>query len=143
MEKFRFNTMLAKLMEYVNTITPARDAVSAKVWNEAVGRLVLMLAPTAPHLAEELWREQMGRKESVHLAAWPSFDEALTADEVITLVVQVNGKVRDKLQIAPGASREEVRELVMQSPRVQSHLDGKQIRDVIYVPNRLVNVVVG
>ena len=103
MEKFRFNTMLAKLMEYVNTITPARDSVSAKVWSEAVEKLVLMLAPTAPHLAEEAWREQMGKKASVHLQDWPTFDEAMTVDEVITLVVQVNGKVRDKLQIAPGA----------------------------------------
>ena len=63
-------------------------------------KLVLMLAPTAPHLAEEAWREQMGKKASVHLQDWPTFDEAMTVDEVITLVVQVTGKVRDKLQIA-------------------------------------------
>ncbi|MCL4532488.1 MAG: class I tRNA ligase family protein, partial [Actinobacteria bacterium] len=142
MEKFRFNTMLAKMMEYVNTMTPARDSVSAGVWNTAVETLVLMLAPSAPHLAEELWH-RLGHKESVHLQQWPRWDEAMTVEEVVTLVVQVNGKVRDKLEIAAGASKDEVRRLVLERPRIQSFVDGKQLKDVIYVPNRLVNVVVG
>jgi leucyl-tRNA synthetase len=142
MEKFRFNTMLAKMMEYVNALTPARDSVSAKVWNEAAEKLVLMLAPSAPHMMEELWH-RLGHKQSVHLQEWPKWDEALTVEAVVTLVVQVNGKVRDKLEIAPGASKEDVRRLALGSARVLPYLDGKQVRDVIYVPNRLVNVVVG
>ncbi len=142
MEKFRFNTMLAKMMEYVNTLTPARDSVSAGVWNTAIETLVLMLAPSAPHLAEELWH-RLGHKESVHLQEWPGWDEALTVEEVVTLVVQVNGKVRDKLEVAAGISKDEVRRLVLERPRIQSFVDGKQLKDVIYVPNRLVNVVVG
>jgi leucyl-tRNA synthetase len=142
MEKFRFNTMLAKMMEYVNALTAARDSVSAGVWNQAVEKLVLMVAPSAPHLSEELWH-RLGHKKSVHLQEWPKWEEALTVEEVVTLVVQVNGKVRDKLEIAPGATKEDVKRMVLERPRVQQFLDGKQIRDVIYVPNRLVNVVVG
>ena len=141
MEKFRFNTMLAKMMEYVNTMTAARDSVSAGVWNAAIETLVLMLAPSAPHMMEELWH-RLGHKESVHLQEWPKWNEALTVEEVVTLVVQVNGKVRDKLEIAAGASKEEVRGLVLERPRIQPFLDGKHLRDVIYVPNRLVNLVI-
>jgi leucyl-tRNA synthetase len=142
MERFRFNTMLAKLMEYVNGLTPAQGSVSGPVWREAIERLVLMLAPTAPHMAEEMW-ERLGHAESVHLQPWPEYEQALTVDQVVTLVVQVNGKVRDKVEVPAGMSGEEVRQMVLERPRVQSHLDGKKIRDVIYVPNRLVNVVVG
>ncbi len=141
MEKFRFNTMLARLMEYVNTMTAAYDTVSAKVWNEAVERLILLLAPSAPHLTEELW-ERTGHKYSVHNQSWPTFEEALTVEETVTLVVQVNGKVRDKLEIPAGATEEDVQRQVLERPKLASYLAGKQIKDVIYVPNRLVNVVV-
>src|SRR5450756_2852249 len=79
MEKFRFNTMLAKMMEYVNTLTPARDSVSAGVWNSAVEKLVLMLAPSAPHLMEELWH-RLGHRESVHLQEWPRCCLLYTSD---------------------------------------------------------------
>ena len=142
MERFRFNTMLAKLMEYVNALAPAYSSVSAQVWNEAVAKLVLMLAPSAPHLAEEMWH-RLGHEMSVHLQPWPEYEEALTADQVVTLVVQVNGKVRDKMEVPVGLPKDQVQQMVLERPRVQSYMDGKKIRDVIYVPNRLVNVVVG
>jgi leucyl-tRNA synthetase len=142
MERFRFNTMLAKLMEYVNALTPAYGSVSGRIWSEAISNLVLMLAPTAPHMAEEMW-ERLGHGESVHLQPWPEYEQALTVDQVVTLVVQVNGKVRDKMEVPAGMSGDEVRQMVLERPRVQSYLDGKKVRDFIYVPNRLVNVVVG
>jgi len=141
MEKFRFNTMLAKMMEYVNALTPAYGSVSASVWREAIDKLVLMLAPSAPHLAEELWH-RLGHQESVHLEPWPAWEEALTLEEVVTLVVQVNGKVRDKLEIPVGTPKADVEKLVLERPKIQSLVNGKQVKDVIYVPNRLVNVVV-
>ncbi|HZK67233.1 MAG TPA: class I tRNA ligase family protein, partial [Chloroflexota bacterium] len=141
MERFRYNTMLAKMMECVNGLAPARDSISDEVWDEAIEKLVLMLAPSAPHLAEELWH-RLGHEESVHLQPWPAWDEALTVEDVVTLVVQVNGKVRDKLEIPAGMEKEEVRKTALERPKVQPYLEGKAVRGVVYVPNRLVNIVV-
>ena len=144
MEKFRFNTMLARMMEYVNSMNAAYDTASAPVWKEAVQTLLLLVAPSAPHLAEELWHRTGHEKQgSVHLQSWPRWEEALTVEETVTLVVQVNGKVRDKLEIPVGTPKEDVRRMVLDRERIRSYLNGHQIKDVIYVPNRLVNVVIG
>ena len=120
MEKFRFNTMLARMMEYVNSMTAAYGSVSAPVWNDAVEKLILMLAPSAPHLAEELWH-RTGHKESVHLQDWPSYEDALAVSETVTLVVQVNGKVRDKLEIPADTAKDEVQRLVLGGRRSGIH----------------------
>ena len=135
MEKFRFNTMLAKMMEYVNSMNASYDSVSASAWNEAVEKLVLLLAPSTPHLSEELWH-RAGHKDSVHLEQWPKYDDALTVEEMLTLVVQVNGKVRDKLEIPAGTPQEDVRQMALGRERIQPYMDGHQVKDVIYVPNR-------
>ena len=103
---------------------------------------MLLLAPAAPHIAEELWH-RLGHQESVHLQPWPEYDEALTVDARITLIVQVNGKVRDKIDVPAEVSEEEARRLATESPRVQPHLDGASVRQVVYVPGRLVNIVAG
>ena len=142
-EKFRFNTMIAALMEYCNYLNKAWEAkaVSTETWRKAVDALLLMLAPSAPHMAEELW-ERNGRAYSIHNQRWPAWDEALTAEDVITLVVQVNGKVRDKLSAPAGITREEAQKLALASDKVKQHTEGKSIANVVYVPGKLVNVVV-
>jgi leucyl-tRNA synthetase len=139
-ERFKFNTMLAALMEAANGLVRLRGRVSRAVWREVSQRLVLLLAPAAPHITEEMWH-RLGHQDSVHLQAWPDYDEALTVDARITLVVQVNGKVRDKIEVPADVSEEDARRLAIESPRVQAHLDGATVRQVIYVPGRLVNIV--
>ena len=111
------------------------------MWRECVEKLLLMLAPMAPHLTEELW-ELAGREYSIHQQPFPTWDDDLAADEVFTLVVQVNGKVRDKLEVPVGIPEAEAQKLAMGSPKVQSFLDGKSVNKTVYVPGRLLNVVV-
>jgi leucyl-tRNA synthetase len=143
-ERFRFNTALAALMEFTNALQKYEGAPEqhTPAWAEALDSLVLLLAPLTPHIAEELW-ERLGHEYSVHDQPWPAFDPALATDELFECVIQVNGKVRDRIEMPVGASEEEVRAQVLASPRVQSHLVGKSVRKFIYVPGRLVNLVVG
>ena len=142
LERFKFNTALASLMELSNTLNQVweRKGVDSRAWDQAIERLVMLMAPMAPHIAEELW-ERTGHAYSVHNQPWPSWDPDLAADEVITLVVQVNGRVRDKIEAPASITDEEARELALASGRVQSHVKGKQVARVIYVPGRLVNIV--
>ncbi|MBI4214237.1 MAG: class I tRNA ligase family protein [Chloroflexi bacterium] len=142
MEKFRYNTMLSALMEFVNALLPSRPRVSRQMWREASERLVVMLAPSAPHMSEELWH-RLGHEGSVHLESWPSFDPELAVDSQVTLVLQVNGKVRDRIDVPADLSEAQARQLAMESPKVQQHLDSSPIRTVVYVPGRLVNIVTG
>ena len=142
-EKFRFNTMLAFLMEYTNYLVKLKEGriVDNAAWREAIDTLLLLLAPSVPHLAEELW-ERTGHKYSIHNQSFPSWDENLVVEEMITLVIQVNGKLRDRVAAPVAISEPEARELALTSERVRAHTDGKKIKDVIYVPGRLVNIVV-
>ena len=143
--ELRFNTSLAGLMEYVNGLNHLREEDGSVVRDArflaAVDELLVLLAPMAPHLTEELWHRR-GYTESIHLQPWPTYDPALTVDDVVTLVVQVNGKVRDKLEVAPGLSDEQARELALASPKVRAALEGRAPRKFIYVRDRnLANVV--
>ena len=142
-EKFRFNTMLAFLMEYTNYLVKLKEGriVDNAAWREAIDTLLLLLAPSVPHLAEELW-ERTGHKYSIHNQPFPSWDENLVVEEMITLVIQVNGKLRDRVTAPASIGESEARELALTSERVRAHTDGKKIKDVIYVPGRLVNIVV-
>jgi leucyl-tRNA synthetase len=139
---FRFNTMLAALMEFTNYLTrpEPQSLKGTREWQQAIEALILCLAPSTPHLAEELW-ERTGHQGSVHTQSFPDWDDAWVREEQITLVVQVNGKVRDKLTVSPSVSEEDARRLALESDKVQSQLDGKQVAQIIYVPGRLVNVV--
>jgi leucyl-tRNA synthetase len=103
--------------------------------------MLLMLAPIAPHITEELWLKIKPGSRSIHQQAWPEYDEALVAEDLVTLVVQVNGKVRDRLEIQAGTNKEETERLALAAPKVQTYLEGKQIRKVVVVPERLVNIV--
>ena len=142
-ERFKFNTALAALMELTNHMARAREQgdIDGASWREGVEKQLLLLAPIAPHITEELW-ERTGHAYSIHSQPLPQWDEALAADEVITLVVQVNGRVRDRLQVAADIAEEEAKRLALASDRVQSFLKGKEIQRLVYVPERLVNVVV-
>ncbi len=142
-EAFRFNTMLARLMEFTTLLGKVRDAdnVDAETWNRAIESLLLMTAPPAPHVAEELWA-RTGRAYSVHQQSWPEYDDALAAAETFTLVVQVNGKVRDKFDAAVDITEDEAKQTALASDRVKPYLEGVTIDRVLFVPRRLVNIVV-
>jgi leucyl-tRNA synthetase len=103
--------------------------------------MVLMMAPLAPHISEEMW-ERIGRPYSIHLQPWPTWDAGLAREDEITLVVQVNGKVRDRITAPADISEAAAKELAMASAAVQKHLEGKQPRLVKYVPGKLINIVV-
>ena len=144
MDSFKFNTAIASLMELTNTLTQAweRSDLTSDAWNKAVSNLVAMMAPITPYLSEELW-ETTGHESSVHTQSWPEWDESLAADETITLVVQVNGRLRDRIEVPVGIEEDTAKETALSSPKIQPHIEGKDVSKVIYVPGRLVNIVAG
>ncbi len=142
---FHFNTSIAGLMELSNTIrdTPApTDDTGRAVLRHSIESLVVLLSPFVPHLAEELW-ERLGHTESIFRQSWPDFDEAATAEEAITLIVQINGKVRAKIEVSAGLNSEELEEQALAHEKITGQLEGKSVRKVIVVPNKLVNIVAG
>ena len=143
LERLRFNTMIAALMEFTNYLAKAKEAgqVTESAWKEAIDSLLLLLAPTAPHLTEELW-QRTGHNYSIHNQAWPQWDEELAKEEEITLVIQVNGKLRDRITVPVSISEAEARELARDSERVKAYLGDKTAAKIIYVPGKLVNLVV-
>ena len=140
---FHFNTAISALMEFVNYLHRARDGTAeTEAWEEAVRTLVLLLAPIAPHITEELW-ERRGGPYSVHQQQWPAYDEGLARAEMVTLVLQVDGKVRDRIQVSAALSETESRELALRNEKVRKFMNGRPAADVVVVPGRLVNVVTG
>ncbi len=142
--RFNFNTAISAIMELVNGLYQYREVVgyNKAVMAEAVDTLVLLLAPFIPHVTEELWQD-LGHGESVHKQKWPVVDEAaLVADEV-TVIVQVNGKVRDKILMPVNLDKAETEKMVLAQPKIAEILAGKEVKKVVVVPNKLVNVVVG
>ena len=139
---FRFNTAIAKLMELSNAIHHARDAGigGTAAYAEAVDALLLLLAPGAPHLAEELWARR-GHAYSVHQQPWPAYDPELAVADTIELPVQVDGKLRDRLVVTRDTPADEIERLALSSEHVQRYLGGQAPRRVIQVPGKLVNVV--
>jgi leucyl-tRNA synthetase len=143
---FTFNTAIAAIMELMNAIDHLRisneSSGSAKaVFRDAIENVVLLLSPFAPHIAEELWVE-LGHDAGVMNADWPVVnEEALKRDE-IEMVVQVNGKVRDKIKVPSSATQEEIEAAALAAEKIQQWLEGKTIRKVIVVPGRLVNIAV-
>jgi leucyl-tRNA synthetase len=140
--EFHFNTAISSLMELSNAIGKAREGGlgGSATYDEAVDALLLLLAPAAPHLAEELWARR-GRPYSIHAQAWPTFDPALTAAETLELPVQVDGKLRDRLVVTVDTPADEIERLALASERVQAHLRGREPRRVVQIPGKLVNVV--
>ena len=143
MESFSFNTAVAAIMELRNVLLAAlRDQnVSEAVWDEAVEKMLLVLAPIAPHITEELWSRR-GKPYSIHQQAWPTWDEEIAKEEQITLIVQVNGKVRDRIDVPAGTADEALKEAALTSGNVTRFLAGKEPRKVIVVKGKLVNIVI-
>ncbi|MGI8688421.1 MAG: leucine--tRNA ligase [Thermomicrobiales bacterium] len=137
---YQYHTAIAALMEFGNWIGANRDAFTIEQYAEALRVLTLMLAPVMPFLAEELW-ERQGGAYSVHQQAWPAWDEELARESEIVVPVQVNGKVRDRLSVAPGTDEATLRAQALASARVQEYLSGRAPKKVIVVPDRMVNIV--
>jgi len=142
-DAFAFNTMIAALIELTNELMKLKDGPIAHTaaWRETVETLTLLMAPSTPYVAEEMW-SRLGKPFSVHQQPWPTYDEALTIEDVDEVVVQVNGRVRDRLMLPKGTSKDDARVHAMASERVQEHVGGRAPARVIYVPGRLVNIVV-
>jgi leucyl-tRNA synthetase len=128
-------------MELMNEITSLEDQLSGGTMRELLEKLILMLGPFAPYLAEELWAE-MGRKGPVFRQKWPAFDPDLAREDVIEVVVQVNGKVRSHIPVPTGTAKDELERLSLADTRVRHFIDGKQVVKTIVVPDKLVNIVV-
>ena len=142
-ERLRFNTMVAALMEFSNYLTKVKESgqVKSSDCDEAIEKTLLLLAPSVPHLAEELW-QLTGHEYSIHNQTWPSWDEDLAKEDEITLVIQVNGKLRDRINVPASITEDEAKEKARSSEKAKSHLEGKQTIKEIYVPGKLVNIVV-
>ena len=119
----------------------ADASIGADLWRECVENFLLMLAPMAPHLTEELW-DRKGLPYSIHQQSFPAWHDELAADELITLVIQVNGKVRDRLEVPADIDEAAAQAQALASPRVQTYTNGKSVAKTVYVPGRLVNLVV-
>jgi len=139
--EYQFNTAVSELMKLSNALTDA-NSKDSQIFAEGIQTLIVLLAPFAPHIAEELWH-QLGNTDSVHTQAWPKFDpSALEADE-ITLVIQINGKKRGDLQVPAQADKADLEKYARESDVAKRNLEGKEIKKVIVVPGKLVNFVVG
>jgi len=137
MEAMKFNTAIAAFMKFTNLWTEDKRSLSRK---EAETFLKL-LAPTAPHISEELW-EKLGNKKSIFLEKWPGYDEKLIQEKSWQLVIQINGKVRDKIEVKKGISEKEVKELALSQDRIKKWLSNKEPKKIIYIPGRLINLVI-
>ncbi|MCD6169847.1 MAG: leucine--tRNA ligase [Candidatus Latescibacteria bacterium] len=137
-ESFKLNTTISRFMEFINS---AYTLEKGRLDSQTIDVFLILLSPFAPHMAEELW-QQRGHQGSIFEAQWPKYDEALTKPQQITLVVQVNGKLRAKLQVDADIDRQEAKRLALEAPNVKAHLAGRPPRKVIVVPRRLVNIVV-
>lgn len=149
-DDFHFNTAIAAIMELLNDMTTYKQNVidkndisseSKKVWHEVLEKVILLIAPFAPHVADELWSD-LGNTTLTFEQEWPTFDEKLTVENNFNLVLQVNGKVRDMIPAQIGISKDDAEKLAFSSEKVQKFIDGKEVVKVIVVPNKLVNIVV-
>ena len=139
--RWHFNTSIAAIMELTNEIYAREAQLSAAVMQQVLQHLTLLLSPFAPHLAEELWH-RLGQAAPVLDAGWPAFDAALAAEDTVLVVIQVNGKLRDRLQVPKGLPAQQLSERARDLERIRALLEGKTVRKVIEVPDRLVNFVV-
>ena len=148
-EGFQFNTAIAAIMELLNDIYAyaplEKEAlphdVNPLLVSELIENLTLLIAPFAPHLGEEVWQE-MGNRSTVYRASWPVFDSAVAAEDEINIMVQINGKIRDKVQVRRDADEESVRRLIFQTARVMQFISGKEVIKTVFVPNKMFSIVI-
>jgi leucyl-tRNA synthetase len=149
---FRFNTAISQLMILLNSLREESEAKDEKGNPFAVHftyfdniadmkKILILLSPFAPHITEELW-EKLGHKESIFLEKWPQYDPELAKDEEIELVIQVNGKVRDKITVSADIEEEEAKRMATESEKARMFIAGKEIKKIIYIKGRLVSIVV-
>ncbi len=141
---FRFNSSIAALMSLKNVLVASKKAggISPAVWNDAISQMLLMMAPFTPFIAEEMWA-RTGHEYSIHNQPWPAYDPEIAAEEEITLVVQVNGKVRDHIQVPADVSEEDAKRLAMETEGAVRHMKGQPPRKVIYIAKTgMINIVV-
>lgn len=143
LDQLGFNTAVAALMEFTNELykIKAKDNFAAKNWPQTLQTLLQLLAPFAPHLAEELWQE-LGHKGSVHVSAWPTWDEKFLVSDSVTVVVQVNGKLRAQLELPAGSDQAAVVKAAQQEAKVKAQLAGNKVVKTIYIKDKLLNLVV-
>ena len=143
-DNFEFNTIISALMELSNFMREASvaDNCGKKEWDEALEVYALMLAPFVPHIAEELWTELLEKKYSIHNQPWPKMDEKALEEDLVNIVIQINGKLRDTIEMPIGASDSEIEKRALASEKIQKFLDGKKPKKMIIVKNRLINIVV-
>ncbi len=142
-DRFNFNTAISAIMEFVNEIYRYKETEDPNtgLLKTAVENLILILSPFTPHICEEMW-EHIGNKGTVYNEKWPVYDETALIKDSIEIVIQLNGKVREKIEVANGLNKEQFEETVMENEKVKSLLEGKEIIKMISVPNKLFNVVV-
>ncbi len=141
-ERFNFNTAISTIMELVNKMYRYKEGtVNPGLFGAAIKDLIIMLAPFVPHVTEEMW-EHLGYEGSVHDQNWPEYDEKALVKDTVEIVVQVNGKIKEKLDIAGGLSREEMEKTAMENEKVKGLIEGKNVVKVIAVPGKLINIVV-
>ena len=143
MEHFQFNTVISALMELTNALSKAisDNLTNTEVFDHGLQTLLKLMAPVTPHISEELW-SKLDNPYSIHQQSWPKIDNEAVLEEEITLIVQVNGKVRERLIVPANIDAKNAKSQALSSENVQRHLDGKEPQKVIYVPGRLVNKVV-
>ena len=139
-----FNTIISTLMELLNILVGAKKAGAggSEEWKKILEIYLLMMAPAVPHITEEIWTEVLGKKYSIHNQTWPEADPTLMAVEEITLIVQVNGKLRDRIVVPVDISQEDAEKIALASQGAAPYLEGKTVKKVVVVPGRLVNIVV-
>ena len=144
-ERWHFNTSVALVMELVNTLyasEPLEQGVRPEIVKETLQLLILMMAPMAPHLAEELW-EMLGHRSGMDRVAWPEYNPQLAEEEQIEIIIQINGRLRGKIRVDPGLGKDELIERALGDPRIAQLLRGQRVVQIVAVPNKLVNIVVG
>jgi leucyl-tRNA synthetase len=140
LERLKFNTAIAALMEYTRWLRGHKDQMNETEWQTASRTILLLLAPFAPHLAEDLWAG-LGLPYSIHQKSWPEADQSALQGEEYELVIQVNGRIRDRVSVRSGISETEAVELALSRPRVRSHIRDRSLQRVVFVPDRLLNLV--
>ena len=135
-ESFKFNTAISSMMMFLNKLSENEN-----VNKEILEKFLLILSPFAPHIVEELW-EKLGNRESIYKEKWPEYNEKFIKEGKVTLIVQINGKVRDKMEVKVNISKDEALKLAKESARIKKYIDGQEVKKVIMIKDRLLNIVI-
>jgi leucyl-tRNA synthetase len=141
LEKLSFNTAVARYMEFINWVRENSDKFNQEQVEKVKKTMALVLAPLAPHIAEEFWAE-MGNEKSIFTEKWPEFDENNLEDDQFELVIQVNGKVRDRMKVSRQITQEEAEKKALESDKITKHLNNQKPKKIIYIKEKLINIVI-